>query len=1138
MKNQNKLVIYHCHDTLSNLSTGIDSVTKVEDYIEQAVKDGMSCLGISNHGNIFSWYDRKRAIEKAGLKYIHAEEFYITNNSDPENLYRDNYHVVLIAKNYDGFLELNRLSSLAYTRDYHYYANPRITFDELYSTSDNIIVTTACIASPLACEFNTYNIVDKKTKEVLGVETKKERIFGDDDSSYQQMVDNYINFLSENKNRCFLEVQHHNTPEQKSYNEALLRIHEEKGIPLIAGTDTHCLNEQHAKGRVVLQFRKGIKYPEEEQWDLTWKNYDTLTAAYKEQNVLSQEKYEEAIHNTVVMSEMVEPFDINTDFKYPEVYDKPEDVLREHILKKAKEHPYLTKRYSWDFIEERLNNEITTFATCKSANYILLQEFLVDWCKEQGFHTGPGRGSCVGSLACYAAGVTEIDPIKHNLIFSRFMSPARITLADIDIDISPKDRPAVEEFVVGNGLGIPKVQSAVIMTKNTIELKGSIKDVCGGFYTMYTDWAKDNKNAPESSNPYLEYKKYDPGYAQKLSDMVQLDENNNPFVPDEMKKQEPKICEYVEIVRGTVTSLGVHASGKLVADRDIAAEMGTCTSKDTVYPLTVLDMNELEDMYWVKEDLLGLKNLGIINETCRIAGIDVVTPDTLDLEDMDVWESLRWDTTAIFQFESKSANAYLRNFMSPETIAIAKKHNPNFKMIDWVAIANAALRPAAASYRNLLADGIIADNGWEEIDNLLSETNGYLVYQEQIMQFLVKFCGYSEEESDVARRKIAHKTGTKEIIPEIKERFIDTSVNLYGLDRDKTEKIIEPFLQIILDASRYAFNKSHAVAYAYLAYEGAYLRYYYPLEYITSALNIFFDKEEKVSLVLEYAAKNKVSLKNIKYGRSRWEYSFNKEERAIYKGVGSVKFVNEKLAEGLHELSKKKYDYFSDLLLDIAKNKIGNVGQVEALIKLDFFSEFGNAQELIIIRDWAEKFKYGGAKEIKKDKIPEGTYIYDAMQKYASGLTKGGKEGKSYRELHIPEILRACEDGVKKMGIKDFDIGAKMAMQQKYLGYVSMATERPEDNLKYYIQKVQAAKRKDGKTWGTRIECMSLGTGKEVQFTIPHNGNFNYETKRREESPIKKCGEIGIGDIIYCKKYKTKKSNGRTYFNLLDYTIL
>lgn len=1136
--NQNKLVIYHCHDTLSNLSTGVDSVTKVEDYIEQALKDNMTCLGISNHGNVFSWYERKCAIEKAGLKYLHGQEFYLTNNNDPENMYRDNYHVVLIAKNYDGFLELNRLSSLGYKRDFHYYANPRITFDELYGTSDNIIITSACLASPLGCEFNTYNVVDKKTKEVIKVETKRDRVFGDDDDSYNRMVSQYIDFMARNKDRCFLEVQHHNTTAQKDYNRYLLGVSEQTGIPLIAGTDTHCLDERHARGRILLQYRKDIKYPDEEEWDLTWKNYDSLIGAYKKQGVLTEDQYVSAIHNTVVMSEMVEPFTVDVEFKYPNVYDNPEEVLREHVFEKAKKHPYLIDRWGWDFVKERLEAEVNTFAVCKSANYILLQEFLVDWCKERGIHTGPGRGSCVGSLACYALGVTEIDPIKHNLIFSRFMSPARITLADIDIDISPKDRPAVEEFVVGNGLNLPKIESAVIMTKNTIELKGSIKDVCGGFYTMYTEWAKNNPLAPEIENPYAKYKKYDPGYAQTLSNAVEYDDNNHPYLPQEIKDSEPEICDYINIVRGTCTSLGVHASGKLVADRDIEAELGTCTSKDTQYPLTVLDMNELESLYWVKEDLLGLKNLGIINETCRIAGIDIITPDTLDLEDEAVWEELRWDTTAIFQFESRSANAFLRNFMSPETVAVAKKHNPNFRMIDWVSIANAALRPAAASYRNDLASGKIANNGWDEIDKLLSDTNGYLVYQEQIMQFLVKFCGYSEEESDVARRKIAHKTGTEGIIPEVKERFINTSVDKYGLDRKKAEEVIEPFLQIILDASRYAFNKSHAVAYSYLSYEGAYLRHYYPLEYITSALNIFFADKDKISLVLDYAAKNKVSLKNIKYGRSKWEYFFNKEEMAIYKGISSVNSTSESLADGLFELSKNNYEYFSDMLMDAKRQKLGNSGQIDSLIHLDFFSEFGNARELMLIKNWVEKFKYGDAKSIKKEKIPEGTYIYDAMEKYANPFKKDGTEAKSYTKLQVPEILRACEDGVKALGIDDFDIGAKMSFQQKLLGYVSMATEDQRDNLKYYIQSVNPAKRKDGKVWGTRVGCMSIGTGKEVQFTIPHNGQFNYETRRREESPIERCGEIGVGDIIYCKKYKVKKSNGRTFFNLLDYVIL
>ena len=1130
--------VYHCHNTSSNLSTGIDSVTKTADYVEQAVKDGMTTLGISNHGNIFQWYNRKKQIESAGLKYIHAQEFYITNDKDMKNRKMDNYHTVLIAKNYDGFLELNRLSSLAYTRDYHFYGKPRITFEELFDTSDNIIVTSACIASPLACEFNYYRVINKKTKEVVGTESRKVRLFGEDEESYRKMVDRYIDFFSANNNRCFLEVQHHNTESQREYNKYLLMLSKEINVPLIAGTDTHCLNKKHEKGRRILQYRKDIKFEEEYGWDLTWKNYDQLIESYKNQSVLPTEEVETAIENTNVMADMVESFETDKSFKYPNIYSSPDKTLRKHVFDKARNHPYLNSRYNWSDIEKRLNTELDTFEACKSSNYILLQEYFIDWCKKQGFHTGAGRGSCVGSLACYALGVTEVDPIKHDLIFSRFMSPSRITLADIDIDISSTDRPIIEKFVVGEHLGIDGVQSAVIMTENTIDWKGAIKDVCGGLLEMYEEERKNG--VIDSENQYLKYKKYDAYYAQELSNMVAYDKNNKPYIPDDVRKKEPEIFEYVDIVRGTCTSLGVHASGKLIADREVAEEIGTCTSKDSDYTLTVLNMEELEAQYWVKEDLLGLKNIGIINNTCASANIEMITPDTIETEDMDVWRSIRENTTAIFQFESGSANAFLKNFLSSKTIEVAKKNNPKFNMIDWVAIANAALRPASASYRDALGNGEIADNGWEELNKFLAETNGYLVYQEQIMKFLVKFCGYSEEESDVVRRKIAHKGGTEEIIPEIKERFIRTSVQDYGLDRDRASNIIEPFLKIILDASRYAFNKSHAVAYTYISYECGYLRHYYTLEFICEALNTFSDNEEKTNAVLEYAKMVGVRIENIKYGYSKADYFYDKETKTIYKGVASIKYMNSELANELYEMSKKFYDTFIDILLDIKRRKIANSRQLNGLIQLDYFSSFGNAAELMRIKTIAENLKYGEVKSYSKSKVTEDSFLYPLFERFGNGLNKNGSPSKSYKDLDCYQILIGAEKAIKEQHTEDYSISQKMAIQEQFLGYISLVTGKEEDRPKLYVEKVVDAKvNATGKVFGKRIFCRSIGSGKESMFTIAIEGRFDRQTKRRLESTWEKCGKVKEGYIIYVKKYKKNKAkDGKVYYDLVDYDIM
>ena len=278
-------VVYHLHSDLSNGVTNIDSVTKYTEYIDYAKSLNMKALAFSEHGCIFEWVHKKEYIEKCDMKYIHSSEVYLTEDNDNENKHRDNYHCILIAKNYDGVKELNKLISNSFNRnDYHYYYVPRITFDELFNTSDNIIITSSCLGGVLN---NGNNDIKKK----------------------------FLQFLIKNKHRSFLEIQHHNCKEQINYNKMLYTIHQKTNIPLIAGTDTHCLNNEHVLGRSILQKSKDVRFENEEMWDLTFKTYDELIKAYEMQNSLPKEVYIQAIKNTNVMADMIEPFELDYSHK-------------------------------------------------------------------------------------------------------------------------------------------------------------------------------------------------------------------------------------------------------------------------------------------------------------------------------------------------------------------------------------------------------------------------------------------------------------------------------------------------------------------------------------------------------------------------------------------------------------------------------------------------------------------------------------------------------------------------------------------------------------------------------------------------------------------------------------------------------
>jgi len=286
--------IYHLHSTLSNPTCGnkADSTTDFQDYIDFAKEQDMKAIAFSEHGNQFRWQKKKQAVEKAGLKYIHANEVYLTEHNDRERgLIRDNYHYMLLAKNWNGVKELNSLTSASFNKkDGHRHFNPRITFDELFNTSDNIIMTSACLASPL------YQAIKKGNKE---------------------MEEKFLDFFVKNKHRMFLEIQYHDHPEQIAFNQYLYDLHKNTGVPLIAGTDTHEINQEHLETRKLFLKSKGATYGDEDSFDLTAKTYEEVVGMFKKQNAIPQEAYLEAIENTNVMADMVEEFDMDYTPKYP-----------------------------------------------------------------------------------------------------------------------------------------------------------------------------------------------------------------------------------------------------------------------------------------------------------------------------------------------------------------------------------------------------------------------------------------------------------------------------------------------------------------------------------------------------------------------------------------------------------------------------------------------------------------------------------------------------------------------------------------------------------------------------------------------------------------------------------------------------
>jgi len=1062
-------VVYHLHSDLSNGVTNIDSVTKFQEYIDLAKELGMKAMGFSEHGSIFEWLHKKEAIEAAGMKYLHGIECYLTATLDEK--IRDNYHCVLIAKNYDGFLELNRLISASFNRkDNHFYYVPRISFEELFHTSDNIIVTTACIGGVLA----------------------------KGDGSIQEP---FLNFLKKNRHRCFLEIGHHAEPRQAIYNARLYSLSEEFGIPLIAGTDTHVLNEEHERGRTILQKSKNIFFDDEAAWDLRFKSFDQLVEAFEIQGSLPKDVYLRAIDNTNLLADMIEPFELDRGTKYPHIYENPEETFIQKIEEAIKNHPYAVERHGIEKLKQVVADELEVYKATQSIDFMLLQTYLREWELKHGIQCGYGRGSVSGSMIAYLLGITQMDSMKFDLNFFRFMNPSRVTNADIDTDYSGKDRDRIKEFMLRDKMELPNIRSAEIITFNTIALKGAIRDVVRA---LYKDSSDPNSPLYDESKSYI-----------KISNYICSNVEDNE---EQMRKEYPEVFTYVDIINGTIVSIGTHPSGVLISDLPIDETIGLCSIATSDYPVSMINMKELDALMYVKLDILGLDNIGVINDTCKKLGIPRLTPDNVDLEDEAVWKSIRDDTTLIFQWESDSAQAYLKKFMSDQTLELAKTRTPNFSMLKWMSFGNGLIRPACSSFRNSVASGEFYDNGFKELNEMLAMESGRIAMQETIMKFLVNFCGYSNAESDNVRRAIAKKKGTETLLPEIERRFVEYSSSHYDITPERCQEVIKPFLQVILDASAYAFSWNHSDSYSAIGYICGYLRYYHPLEFLTAALNIFGDNTDKTSEITKYANKVGIKITMPKWGFSRDVYFYDEEERVIAKGLASVKYMSASLADELYHLAREgSYNYFVDVLHDLDKKSRINSRQLEILVHLDFFSTFGNQRELLRLIDLFEVFKKGEAKQIKKSLV-DGTPLEAIVNKHAVGVTKSGGVAKSYTLLDVMSILREAEIQLKELGMDDLPDAVKVKHFNDVMGYAGYVSGKESDRRKLYITKVLPAKRKsDGAKFGYNIFTKSIGSGKESRMTV-----FN---KLYDKDPIKE------GDIIFCDGFR----NDGPYFTLTAY---
>lgn len=1076
-------VKYHVHSHISNLTagTGADSITKYIDYLTRAKEVGMTAFGISEHGSVMNWINKKNDIEKLGMKYIHANEVYLTQHIDKEaGLVRDNFHYMLLAKNYDGVLEINQLTSNSFDRnDGHFYYNPRITFDELKNTSDNILMTSACLASPL-WKLHKKSLNDMSFSDMVSLNAMVDGV------SAKHQLEDMLNWMEKNRHRMFFEIQYHNHPEQIEFNQMLERLSKELKIPLIAGTDTHSLNAQQAATRSIFLKSKGASYDNEDMFDLTFKTFPELVGMFKKQNALKSDAYMEAIHNTNVMANMVEEFQLDDSPKYPPMHKEPVKVFKEKInegvVKRGinKFPPQKRKEYF-----DRIKEELDTYEKLDAVNYMLLQKHIIDWCHEQGIMQGYGRGSVNGSLIAYVLGITEMDSIKHKLNFFRFLNPERISLADIDIDFPPSRRQEVIDFVAS----LDFVEFAEIITFNTKALKGSIR-LCGKGLGM------------------------DEILIDEIAKSVETFDGKD-HVPNGYRTKYPELFLHVDTMNGVIESMGSHPSGFIVSPISLNDHVSTVYTKESKYRVTSVNMGELDGQNYVKLDILGLDNIELVNEACKLAGIERLTPDNIDTKDMAVWKSMTESTLGVFQMESDSASKYLKELFSDQTLQNIKDNvGEDVDYIEILSMANGAIRPSGDSYRALLAKGLPKDNGHGALNKSLRDTLGYLIYQEQIMRFLTDFCGHSGAESDTVRRGLSKKKGTEQYLPRVKQGFLKFMAEEHGESEEHALEILSSILQVIDDASRYGFSINHSSPYSFTGYICAWLRYYYPLEFLTVALNLENDEsdKDKTMRIMNYAKQKRIKIRSIEFGKSKALYSLNRKENNIYKGLHSIKYVSAAVADQLYDLAQKKTydeDDFAGLCADIFEHTNAQSNQMDILIRLDFFKKFGRKEVLLEVfhvmadtrkadiethPEFAERTEIT-YKEVKDRKTKE--IRVDEITKVHKRLVAYSTTHKDSTKAERVQNARDYEKAVRAKPPRKIEIHEQITFEIEKLGY-PVSTWESLDPSVAIITEIENMK------YTPKCHLYQLKSGKELVVKVNKKKFWNANDEQ----------QLFIGDVL------------------------
>ena len=889
----------HVHTQYSIL----DGAAAIKPLLKRAKELGMTALAITDHGNMYGVKEFHDAAEKEGIKPILGCEVYVAGGSRFDKSGKDDRgdHLILLAKNLEGYHNLSKIVSYAFTEGFYY--RPRVDKELLRLYHDGIICCSACLGGELP-----------------------QAIMRGDMQEARRVVEEFVSIFGED---YYLELQLHQSgiprideqvyENQKKVNAALLQLAAEYGVKYICSNDVHFImaDDAPAHDRLIC-LNTGRDLDDPNRMRYTWQEYlkseEEMAALFPD--------HPEALATTAEIAGKVEEYSLEhkplmPNFPIPDDFDVPLDQLKETFRKKIKDeavlaeidrctdsldevvgrHPELSdqltiakqfrylehltykgaeRRYGTlsDAVRKRIEYELSTIEWMGFPGYFLIVWDFIRAAREMGVSVGPGRGSAAGSVVAYSLTITNIDPMKYDLLFERFLNPDRISLPDVDVDFDEDGRADVLHYVVEK-YGSKRV--AQIVTFGTMAPKAAIKDVARVQRLPLSESNRISKLVPEKPGTTFA-KAY-----KEVPELVKEKESDNPLIRDTMK--------YAEKLEGSVRQTGVHACGVIIGQDDLEKFAPMAIAKDAELNVVQYEGKLVESVGLIKMDFLGLKTLSIIKDA--LENIESTTGSRPDIDAIPLDDPLTYDlysrgeTTGLFQFESPGMKKHLRNL------------KPN-RFEDLIAM-NALYRPGPMEY---IPNFIARKHGLEpvtyeipDMEEYLKDTYGITVYQEQVMLLSQKLAGFTGGEADTLRKAMGKKK--RDVLDKMKPKFIE-GAKKNGHDPKICEKIWGDWEAF----ASYAFNKSHSTCYAYVSYQTAYLKAHYPAEFMAALLSRNLSDIKKISFFMDECKRMGLSVLGPDVNHSKIRFSVDEGGNVRF-GLAAIKGVGESAVQNIIDTRKE-----------------------------------------------------------------------------------------------------------------------------------------------------------------------------------------------------------------------------------------